>query len=109
MEIGLESEVRGDWTVLRVKGEVDVYTSPSFRSELIRLIEQGGNRMVLDLLDVDFMDSTGLSVLISGKRRTNEREGDLRLVCADGPVRKILTVTGLDKVFSIHSSVEDAT
>lgn len=109
MEIGLESEVRDDWTVLTVKGEVDIYTSPTFRSELIRLIEQGGNRIVLDLLGVDFMDSSGLSVLVSGKRRTHEREGDLRLVCANGPVRKILNVTGLDKIFSIYSSVEDAT
>ncbi len=109
MEIGLKSEVLDNWTVLKVKGEVDIYTSPTFRVEMIRLITQGGIQLVLDLLEVDFMDSSGLSVLISGKRRTTERQGDLRLVCVDGPVRKILNVTGLDKIFSIYSSVEDAT
>jgi len=108
MEISLESEVRDDWTVLSVKGEVDIYTSPTFRDELIRLIEQGGNQLVIDLLGVDFMDSTGLTVLIFGKKRINESDGDMKLVCGEGPVQKILTVTGLDKVFSIHPSVDEA-
>ncbi|MEO7803733.1 MAG: STAS domain-containing protein [Actinomycetota bacterium] len=108
MEIGLESRVQDDWTVLVVKGEVDIYTAPNFRAELIRLIDQGANRLVLDLLGVDFMDSTGLSVLLSGKKRTNEANGDLKLVCTDGAVRKILTVTGLDKIFSLYPSVETA-
>jgi anti-sigma B factor antagonist len=95
--------------VLEVKGEVDIYSAPRLRERLIELVEEGRTRVLVDLEGVGFMDSTGLGSLVSGLKRLRERDGELALVCTHEPVLKILTITGLDKVFSIHGSVEEAT
>jgi anti-sigma B factor antagonist len=79
------------------------------RKHIIDQVEQGQDRIVVDLAGVDFMDSSGLAVLISGLRRTNERQGALALVSPTPSVRRVLSITGLDKVFPIYDSVDQAT
>lgn len=104
----MESKARGDWIVVTVKGEVDVYTAPKLKDELLGLIEEGKNQIVVDLEGVEFMDSSGLGVLVGALRRLKEREGTLALVCTKGPVLRILSITGLNKVFPVHQSVDEA-
>ncbi|MGH2725236.1 MAG: STAS domain-containing protein [Actinomycetota bacterium] len=105
----VESRESGDWSVVEVKGEVDLYTAPQLREELTGLAEGGRTRIVVDLAGVDFLDSTGLGVLIVGLKRCREQDGALALVGPTEPVQKVLSITGLDKVFPIHGSVEQAT
>ncbi len=105
----LETNDRGDITVVSVKGEVDLYTAPSLKERVADLVSSGRNRLAVDLGGVEFMDSTGLGTLVGGLKRMKERGGALSLVCANRPVLRILTITGLDAVFSIHDSVEQAT
>jgi anti-sigma B factor antagonist len=109
IDLLFESRTEGDWTVLEVKGEVDIYTAPKLRERMIELIEAGSTRIVVDLEGVEFMDSTGLGSLVSGLKRVREADGQMSLVCTRDPVLKILTITGLDKVFPIRASVEEAT
>lgn len=104
----MESKARGDWIVVTVTGEVDVYTAPKLKDELVGLIEEGKNQIVVDLEGVEFMDSSGLGVLVGALRRLKEREGTLALVCTKGPVLRILSITGLNKVFPVHQSVDEA-
>ena len=67
MELGLEvDESRRPYTVLAVKGEVDVYTAPRLREKLVELVSQGKHQIIVDLEGVDFLDSTGLGVLVGG-------------------------------------------
>lgn len=109
VDLALESRNENGWAVLQVRGEVDLYTSPQLRDGITELLDQGTNRIVVDLSGIEFMDSTGLGVLVVGLKRAKERDGEFTLVCREGSVQKILSITGLDKVFSIHGSVAEAT
>lgn len=109
IDLVLESRTESGWGVLAVKGEVDLYTSPQLKDKVTEMIEQGQSRLVIDLADVGFMDSSGLGVLVTALKRARERDGSLALVCPEGSVHKVLTITGLDRVFPIHQSVTEAT
>jgi anti-sigma B factor antagonist len=105
----LDTSDIGAWTVVDVKGEIDLYTAPSLKEHLHHLAEGGKNRMAVNLEGVEFMDSTALGVLISGLKRCREAGGTLALVAPREPVRKVLAITGLDRIFPIHDNVEEAT
>ncbi|MGH2658474.1 MAG: STAS domain-containing protein [Actinomycetota bacterium] len=109
VDLALESRNENGWAVLQVRGEVDLYTSPQLRDGITELLDQGANRIVIDLSGIEFMDSTGLGVLVVGLKRAKERNGEFALVCREGSVQKILSITGLDRVFSIHGSVAELT
>jgi anti-sigma B factor antagonist len=108
MDLGLDVTERDGWTVLAVRGEVDVYTAPRFRERLIELVSQGQHRIIVDLEGVDFLDSTGLGVLVGGLKRVRNHDGDLALVCTQARILKVFEITGLTKVFAIHDSVDEA-
>lgn len=110
MELGLEvDDSRPPYTVLAVKGEVDVYTAPRLREKLVELATQGQYQIIADLQGVDFLDSTGLGVLVGGLKRLRSHDGDLGLVCTQSRILKVFEITGLTKVFSIYESVDAAT
>jgi len=109
MNLLVESKEAGDWTIVEVKGEVDLYTAPRLKEELSSLADQGRIHIAVDLEGVEFLDSTGLGVLIGSLRRCRERGGALALVAPREAVQKVLRITGLDKVFPIHATVQEAT
>ncbi|MFL5766494.1 MAG: STAS domain-containing protein [Actinomycetota bacterium] len=104
----MDTRELADWTVVDVKGEVDLYTSPRLRERIVELVEDGHIRIVVNLEEVGFLDSSGLGALVGALKRVNERGGRLVLVCPEGSPLKVLTITGLDKVFAIHGSVDAA-
>jgi anti-sigma B factor antagonist len=109
-QLGLEVDSsRPPHTVLAVKGEVDVYTAPRLRERLVELVSQGHRQLVVDLEGVEFLDSTGLGVLVGGLKRVRSHDGDLGLVCTQSRILKVFEITGLTKVFSIYDSVDAAT
>lgn len=109
MDLGLDVTQRDGRTVLAVQGEVDVYTAPRLRERLVELVSQGTHNIIVDLEGVDFLDSTGLGVLVGGLKRLRSHDGDLSLVCTQPRILKVFEITGLTKVFSIHDSVDAAT
>ncbi len=108
IDIHLDARREGRWTVLEVKGEVDLFTAPKLKERAIDVIDEGTTALALDLRGVDFMDSTGLGVLIGTLRRLSERDGQLLLVAPQPAVLRVLTVTGLHKVFAIRDTLEEA-
>ncbi|MDP9388902.1 MAG: STAS domain-containing protein [Actinomycetota bacterium] len=108
MDLGLDVTDHGSTTVLTVRGEVDVYTAPRLREKLVELVSQGKHNIVVDLEAVDFLDSTGLGVLVGGLKRLRSHDGDLSLVCTQHRILKVFEITGLTKVFTIHDSVDAA-
>lgn len=108
MDLDLQVRRQGDHAVLEVAGEIDVYTAPKLREKLIELVNEGAYHLVVDLERVDFLDSTGLGVLVGGLKRVRNHEGSLKLVCTQDKILKIFRITGLTKVFAIHASVDDA-
>jgi anti-sigma B factor antagonist len=93
---------------LTVTGELDVYSSPQLRQALAELVDGGVTALVVDISPVDYLDSTGLGVLLSGMRRASVRDVELRVVCGDGRVRRTFEITGLTSVFSLYDSAAEA-
>jgi anti-sigma B factor antagonist len=110
MNFDIKTEHLGGTTyVLSLAGEVDLYTAPEFKQQLIEVIEEkGGRNVVVDFTDTTFIDSTTLGVLVGGVKRLRAKDGQLSLVCSDRNITKIFEITGLDRVFTIHPSREDA-
>lgn len=108
MDLGLDVREYGEYVVLSLRGEVDVSTAPQFRERLIELVAEGHLRVIVDLTNVDFLDSTGLGVLVGGLKRFRSHDGDLILVCSQNRILKVFEITGLTRVFAIHDSVDAA-
>jgi len=98
---------QGDFLVA-LTGEVDLYTAPELKQELLRLVEEGARRIIVDLTDTTFIDSTMLSVLLSTVKRLRPNGGQLGIVCSDRSIRKIFEITLLDRVFPIFESRDEA-
>jgi len=94
--------------VIKLAGEVDVYTSPRVKQEIVNLLNSDTTRMVVDLTEVEYLDSTGLGVLIGGLKRARERDGDLKLICDNVRILRIFEITGLTKIFDIYRSESEA-
>lgn len=108
MELSLSTRTEGGRAVIEVSGEVDVYTAPKLREELVELADAGHHDIVVDMEKVEFLDSTGLGVLVGGLKRVRAHEGSLRLVCTQERILKIFRITGLTKVFPIYDTVAEA-
>ncbi len=108
MDLSISSDARGAITVVHVGGEIDVYTAPVLREHLDEHISQGRHHLVVDLGGVSFMDSTGLGVLVGRLKLVRVKNGTLSLVCSSERILKVFSITGLDKVFQIFASVDDA-
>jgi anti-sigma B factor antagonist len=94
--------------VLRPEGRLNMVAAPRLRSAIDRLLEDGSTRLVLDLADVSFMDSSGLGAVITGLKRARQAGGDLRLAAAGEQVQTVMRLTNLDRVLRPHATVQDA-
>jgi anti-sigma B factor antagonist len=101
-------KVEDDTYVISLAGEVDLYTAPEFKQQLLNVIGEGGKDVVVDFTDTTFIDSTTLGVLVGGVKRLRAQEGRLSLVCSDRNITKIFEITGLDRVFTIHATRSEA-
>jgi anti-sigma B factor antagonist len=101
-------ELSGDAYLIALTGEVDLYTAPEFKQELLDAIAKGAKHVVVDLSGTTFIDSTTLGVLVGGVKRLRTNDGQLSLVCSDRNITKIFEITGLDRVFTIHATRDEA-
>lgn len=108
MDLSLETRQENAHTVIEVGGEIDVYTAPKLRDQITELVDEGKHHLIVDLEKVEFLDSTGLGVLVGGLKKVRAHEGSMSLVCTQERLLKIFRITGLGKVFSIHNSQSEA-
>ena len=92
--------------IVAVGGEIDVYTAPKLRDQITELVSGGSYNIVIDLEAVEFLDSTGLGVLVGGLKKVRAHDGSLELICTQDRLLKIFRITGLAKVFVIHDSID---
>lgn len=107
-DLSIHVHVIDDVEVFELTGSLDIATSPTVRAALTSASERGGHQLIVDLTQVDFLDSTGLGALIGGQRRAREFNGEVRLVAKEGQILRLLRITGLLKVFSVYATLEDA-
>ena len=103
-----DRKVDDDTHVLAVTGEIDLFTAPEFKQRMSALIDAGRSRIVVDLTQTTFIDSSSLGVLIGAHRRLKLRGGSLVVVCSDEAISKTFKITGLDGVFTLVKSLDDA-
>lgn len=108
MDLTLATREEDGRAVIAVGGEIDVYTAPRLRDRITELVGQGHYDLVIDLEAVEFLDSTGLGVLVGGLKKVRAHDGSLELVCSQERLLKIFRITGLAKVFVITGSTSAA-
>src|SRR3954453_14915294 len=108
MDLGIAERSNAGWTVLTVSGEIDSATAPSLRERLHALLAGGKSKLVVDLDDVGFLDSTALGVLVGALKRARLESGEVRIACAQPRVLKVFEITRLDSAFALFDSVDEA-
>ena len=108
MDLSLETRDVDGRTIVAVGGEIDVYTAPKLRDKITELVAAGTYHLVVDMEAVEFLDSTGLGVLVGGLKKVRAHDGSMELICSQDRLLKIFRITGLAKVFVIHDSADGA-
>ncbi|HEY2167341.1 MAG TPA: STAS domain-containing protein [Jatrophihabitantaceae bacterium] len=107
VELSVTQQSVGGYPVLGVRGEVDVYSAPNLKGQLSAMLPASPT-VVVDLSDVAFLDSTGLGALVAARTSAVEAGGNIPLVCPRERILKLFKITGLDQVFQIYPSVDEA-
>ena len=94
--------------VVAVTGEIDLFTAPELKAVLSEAVEAGRTRIVVDLTETSFLDSTALGVLIGAVKRLRSRDGVLTIVNTDANIAKTFEITGLDQIFTIRPTRDEA-
>ncbi|HUV06027.1 MAG TPA: STAS domain-containing protein [Armatimonadota bacterium] len=94
--------------VVKVAGEIDVYTAPEFKSAINEAISSGAADQVIDLADVSYMDSSGFGILLGAAKRVRPKGGSISLVGCSETIQRMLRITGLDTIFGMFANLDDA-
>ena len=103
-----DEAVDADTQVVRAHGDFDLYVAPEFKRRLATTIEAGKTRIVVDLTDAAFMDSTALAVLIGALKRLRVRGGALVVASEQPTILRILELTGMDQVLDLYATTGEA-
>ena len=107
-EVSFEGpEVGGSYVVV-VAGEVDLYGAPQLKDALLAAIAAGARRIVIDMTETRFVDSTTLGVILGASKRLRSEGGEIVLVIAHPSIRKIFEITLLDRAFQIFATRDEA-
>lgn len=106
VDLDLGQSEHNGWTVVTVGGEVDVYTAPKLRDRLNEILDGDCDKLCVDLTGVQFLDSTGLGVLVGTMRRIEERNGAMVVVCERPHLLKVFEITGLSTWFDIRPNLD---
>jgi anti-sigma B factor antagonist len=108
VEFTVATAEHGDRKVVTATGELDAHSAPTLQGQLDPLTAVAGASVVVDLSGVGFIDSTGLGVLVSTLKHVREVNGRLDVVVSSPRVLKVLTLTGLNAVIPLHSTLDEA-
>ena len=103
-----DRSVDADTHIVSVAGEIDLFTAPEFKQRVSAPIDEGRTHVVVDLTETTFIDSSSLGVLIGAHRRLRRLEGQLVIVCSNDAIVKTFRITGLDGVFTIVTTLDEA-
>ena len=94
--------------VVKLAGEIDMSHSPGVHQALVEILENRPTRLVIDLTDVSYMDSSGVGILVDALRRVRVSSAKLALVAVAPRVLSVLQITKLDQFFEMYQTVEEA-
>lgn len=106
LEVSVKS--KGGMTIVDIVGEVDLYSSPKLRSDLLNLTKSENEKILLDLSQVKYMDSSGVATLVEALQQAGKYGGKLKLANLRDAVKDVFELSRLDKVFDIYPTLEAA-
>jgi anti-sigma B factor antagonist len=95
-------------SVIRVAGEVDIYTAPDLRYLVNQTIDSGAKDLVIDMSEVTYMDSSGFGTLLGATKRLRPDGGSIGLAACSEAIERMLRITRLDTIFGVFSRVDEA-
>lgn len=108
MSLTVSTELRGDVAIVSVGGELDMATAPQLQDQITEQLDRGRHRLVFDLAELTFCDSTGLSVFVRAKNSCDDAGGEVRVAAPQRGVLRILEVSGLVEILSTYPTVDEA-
>lgn len=106
MEIAIDKE--RSYTILKIKGDVDLYSSPQVRKQILALANKKHASILVDFLEVTYMDSSGVATLVEALQLTNKNGGKLRLFNLGQSIKDVFELSRLDRVFEIYDDEHQA-
>src|SRR5688500_5982848 len=94
------------WTVVDVTGDLDMASAPALRQLILQLVSNGARLVAVDLTAADFVDSTGLGMLVAALKRVRTHDGELVVICPEPRLRRIFELTELVSVFALRDSAD---
>ncbi|MBN1991811.1 MAG: STAS domain-containing protein [Anaerolineae bacterium] len=104
----ISQNLETDVMLVRLNGRLDATTSPEVRATLQKLLEKDEPKIIIDLQEVPFIDSSGLASLVSGLRLAREKNGIIALSGIQPQAQTVFRLTMLDRIFPIHPTYNDA-
>ena len=105
MSVTIRRSEKPPWTILSVGGDLDVVGAPDLRQAVVAAVAGGSRLVVLDLSDLDFVDSFGIGAVVGALKRLRQRGGDLALVCPSPRIRRVFEICDLDRILALHDSI----
>ncbi|WP_338470869.1 anti-sigma factor antagonist [Niallia sp. XMNu-256] len=106
MVFKIDKQQNDNEILIHVAGEIDAYTAPKLREELLPLAEGGNKVMVVNLKDVTYLDSTGLGVFVGIFKQLKENNGELKLIELSNRLKRLFEITGLSNILNISAKSE---
>lgn len=107
--MAVKAQAMEDWYVLvRVSGELDAYMAPELREKVEEVLDRGARWLLIDLSEVEYLDSVGLGIMIGAAQRATERQGDIAVVCTRPNVMRVLEVSGTKELLNVVGTIEEA-
>jgi anti-sigma B factor antagonist len=106
MNISIDVKEKESVLAVKVNGEIDAYTAPQLREKLFPLSEKEGVKMVVDLSEVNYMDSTGLGVFVGVFKNVRAHNGEFKIVGLSERLQRLFEITGLADIIDINSQIE---
>ncbi|MCM3666763.1 anti-sigma factor antagonist [Mesobacillus subterraneus] len=106
MNISIDVKETESVLAVKVNGEIDAYTAPQLREKLFPLSEKEGVKMVVDLSEVNYMDSTGLGVFVGVFKNVRAHNGEFKIVGLSERLQRLFEITGLADIIDINSQIE---
>ena len=92
----------GPALVVEIRGEIDIFSAPGLRDELLRVIRRYGPQLALDLAGVTFIDCAGVNMLLATRRRAGLEDGSVDVIRASPRVRRVISLLGLEWAFGLR-------
>ena len=108
MSVTIRRSERPPWTVLSVGGELDVEGAPDLRQAVVKAVADGCRGLILDISELDFVDSFGIGAVVAALKRLRQRGGELALVCPSRRIRRVFEICDLDRIIAFHDSIDAA-